>query len=80
MKTTLASRWFTLLLAALAGTQLLADTVDIKNGARIVGKISKIDGGSVVVDTDFAGKITIKQSEVTAIATDAPIAVRLASG
>jgi hypothetical protein len=34
----------------------------------------------VVVDTDFAGKITIKQSEVTAITTDAPIAVRLASG
>ena len=33
-----------------------------------------------MVSTDYAGKITIKQSEVASIATDAPIAVRLASG
>ena len=59
---------------------LFADTVEIKNGARIVGKITKIDAGSVVVDTDFAGKVTIKQSQVASIATDAPIALRLASG
>lgn len=74
---------FTLSLsAALAfpAAPLFADTVEIKNGARIVGKITKIDAGSVVVDTDFAGKITIKQSEVVSMATDAPIAVRLASG
>ncbi len=64
----------------LTGLPLRADTVEIKNGARIIGKITKIDAGSVVVDTDFAGKITIKQSEVVSLATDAPIAVRLASG
>jgi hypothetical protein len=80
MKTTLASRWLSLALAVLVSTRLVADTVDIKNGARIIGKVTKIDAGSVVVDTDFAGKVTIKQSEVTAISTDAPIAVRLASG
>ncbi len=57
-----------------------ADVVETKNGARIVGKVTKIDGGSVSVDTDFAGSLTIKQSEVTAITTDAPVAVRLASG
>src|SRR4051812_12528451 len=59
---------------------LLADTVETKAGARIVGKIEKIDAGSVVVATDYAGKITIKQDQVTAITTDAPVAVRLASG
>jgi hypothetical protein len=68
-----------LLLSLLTGTAL-GDTVDVKNGARIIGKVVKIDAGSVVVDTDYAGKITIKQSQVSAIATDAPIAVRLASG
>ncbi|MEY4940499.1 MAG: hypothetical protein RIQ93_2234, partial [Verrucomicrobiota bacterium] len=57
-----------------------ADTVEIRGGARIIGKITKIDGGSVVVSTDYAGAITIKQSEVTSIATDAPVAVRLQSG
>ena len=67
-------------LALLGATRVFADTVEVKNGARIIGKITKIDAGSVVVSTDYAGNITIKQSEVTSIATDAPIAVRLASG
>jgi hypothetical protein len=79
MQTSLVSR--TLLTAlALAGAQLMADTVDVKGGARIVGKVTKIDGGAVVVATDYAGTITIKQSDVVAITTDAPVAVRLASG
>lgn len=57
-----------------------ADTIVIKNGTRIVGEVTKIDGGSVVVATDFAGTITIKQSEVISISTDAPVAIRLDSG
>jgi hypothetical protein len=64
----------------LGAVRLSADMVETKNGARIVGKVLQIDAGSVVVDTDYAGKLVIKQSEVTAIATDAPVAVRLASG
>ena len=34
-----------------------ADVVETKNGARIVGKVAKIDDGTVVVDTDYAGDI-----------------------
>jgi hypothetical protein len=67
-------------LALLGAAQLPADTVEIKNGARIIGKITKIDAGSVVVETDYAGTVTIKQSQVVSLSTDAPIAVRLASG
>src|SRR3954469_25774013 len=59
---------------------LFADTVEIKNGARVIGKIGRIDAGTVEIDTTFAGTIKIKQSEVTSITTDAPVAVRLASG
>lgn len=65
---------------ALGATSLTADVVETKNGARIVGKVVKIDGGSVTVDTNFAGTLTIKQSEVTTLTTDNPVAVRLASG
>ena len=72
--------YLTLSLALIGAIQLSADVVEMKNGARIVGKVMKIDGGAVVVATDFAGDITIKQSEVTGITTDAPVAVRLASG
>lgn len=58
----------------------VADVVETKSGARIVGKVVGIDGGTVSVDTNFAGTIAIKQSEVIALTTDAPVAVRLASG
>jgi hypothetical protein len=67
-------------LLALGMAQLSADTVETKSGAKIIGKVEKIDGGSVVVSTDYAGTITIKQAEVASIVTDAPVAVRLSSG
>lgn len=59
---------------------LPADVVETRNGSRITGKVSRIDAGTVVVGTDFAGDIKIKQSEITSITTDAPINVRLAGG
>ena len=79
MKRTLSKTLLASLFALMAG-HVAADTVDTKSGARIIGKVTKIDGGAVVVSTDYAGTITIKQSEVAAITTDAPIAVRLSSG
>jgi putative salt-induced outer membrane protein YdiY len=61
-------------------SRLHADIVETKDGSRIVGKITKIDGGSVYVDTSYAGSLVIKQSEVVGIATDKPSGVRLVSG
>jgi hypothetical protein len=66
--------------AVLATASLNADVVETKNGAHLVGKITKIDGGTVTLATDYAGDLAIKQSEVTSIVTDDAIAVRLASG
>ncbi len=66
--------------AAFGAANLSADVVETKSGARIVGKVTKIDGGAVTVSTDYAGAVTIKQSEVTSITTDAPVAVRLNTG
>ncbi|HWA08668.1 MAG TPA: DUF481 domain-containing protein [Opitutaceae bacterium] len=61
-------------------SRLAADVVETQNGARIVGKITKIDAGSVVLDTDYAGTVTVKQGAVKSITTDNPVAVRLKSG
>jgi hypothetical protein len=71
-----------LLLAVLAwgAAHLAADVVETKNGARLVGKITKIVGGTITLATDYAGEIAIKQSEVTSLTTDEAVAVRLASG
>lgn len=60
--------------------RLTADTVDVRTGAHLVGKITKIDAGEITLETDYAGTLTIKQSEVTTFSTDHPVAVRLASG
>lgn len=67
------------LTAALAAVAS-ADVIETKNGARIVGKIARIDGGMIAIDTDYAGTLAIKQSEVASILTDGPVSVRLTSG
>jgi len=59
---------------------LLADVVEIKNGAHLVGKVTEIDGSTVYLSTDYAGDLKIKQSDVTSITTDSPLNVRLTSG
>jgi|GEM_PF-138456 len=71
---------FGALLVSLAVQTVSADVVETKNGARIVGKITQINGTTVVVDTEYAGTVKIKQSDVTAVTTDAPSNVRLSSG
>jgi hypothetical protein len=68
------------LLAACAAAQLSADVVETKNGTRITGKVTKIDGSVVVVTTDFAGDVKVKQSEVVSITTDEALNFRLAGG
>jgi hypothetical protein len=66
--------------ALLCALRLSADVVETANGARIVGKITKIHGGVVTLDTDYAGEINVKQVLVTSIKTDHPVAVRFADG
>jgi putative salt-induced outer membrane protein YdiY len=73
-------RWFVATTAIALAAQAFADVVETKNGARIVGKIVGINAGAIAVDTDYAGALTIKQSEVVSFTTDQPISVRLASG
>ena len=66
--------------AALAAASAKADTVDTKSGAHLVGKITKIDDDTVYLHTDYAGDLSIKQSEVTHFTTDEVVSVRLESG
>ncbi len=77
---TTATALLILLGATLAASTAWADIVETKSGARIVGKVTKIEGGNVYVTTDYAGDLTIKQSEVSGLTTDQPVVVRLATG
>ncbi len=67
-------------IAAFCAVRLDADVVETTNGARIVGKVTKIHGGVVTVATDYAGDINVKQELVTSITTDHPVAIRTADG
>src|ERR1700677_5369697 len=80
MNSSLALGFRALALALFASNLLLADTVETRDGSRFVGKVTSIDAGVVTLDTASAGTITIKQTEVTAIATSGPVSVRLESG
>ncbi|MFT3783591.1 MAG: DUF481 domain-containing protein [Nibricoccus sp.] len=68
------------LLPFMAGSIVSADTVETKDGARIVGKVTLIDGSTVIVDTQYAGSVKVKQSEVVSITTENPSNIRLTSG
>lgn len=60
--------------------RLSADVVETKDGSRIVGKIVGIAGGTISVETSYAGTLSVKQSEVASFSTDAPVAIRLDTG
>jgi putative salt-induced outer membrane protein YdiY len=66
--------------ALLLALRASADVVETKNGAREVGKVTSIHGGVVTLETEYAGELKVKQSLVTSITTDHPVAVRLADG
>lgn len=69
------------LVCALAGMpRLSADVVEMKNGARDVGKITSVHDGVVTIETEYAGQIKVKQSMVVSITTDHSVSVRLADG
>ncbi|CAM2891806.1 DUF481 domain-containing protein [Rariglobus hedericola] len=67
-------------LSAFLSNPARADVVETKSGSRLIGKVTQIDGTSITLSTDYAGSLTIKQSEVTHVQTDTPLFVRLSGG
>jgi hypothetical protein len=62
-----------------AGT-LRADILETREGAHLTGRVTKITGGKVYLETDYAGVITVDQIHVVRLETDAPLSVRLING
>lgn len=63
--------------AALAWTQAQADTVVLSNGDRLTGRVLLMDAGKLVLETGYAGEITIKWNQVAQIETDDPMVLRM---
>jgi putative salt-induced outer membrane protein YdiY len=68
-------------IALLAAAQMaIADTVSLKNGDKITGTIQSVTATSVVVQTPYAGTMTIDKATVKTMQSDKAVAVTLASG
>ncbi len=68
------------LMMAVNASVLVADTVETRDGARLVGKITGISGEKISLDTTYAGAIEIDRAEVVGFSTDEPVYVRLENG
>ena len=57
-------------------TPLLADTVWLKNGDRLSGKIKVFDGGKLLIQTDYAGAVPIDWKQVKTLESDQELLVK----
>jgi hypothetical protein len=59
-----------------ASTPLLADTVWLKNGDKLSGTITVFDGGKLLIQTQYAGAVTIDWKEVKTLDSDQHLLVK----
>ena len=59
-----------------ASTPLLADTVWLKNGDKLSGTITLFDGGKLLIQTKYAGAVTIDWKEVKTLDSDQHLLVK----
>ncbi len=68
----------TLLCLALCATatSVLADTVWLKNGDRLTGKIKFFDGGKLLLETDYGGAIALDWNKIATLESDQELLVK----
>ncbi len=59
-----------------ASTPLLADTVWLKNGDKLSGKITVFDGGKLLIQTEYAGAVPIDWKQVKTLESDQELLVK----
>jgi putative salt-induced outer membrane protein YdiY len=64
----------------LAAHPALADEVLFNNGDRVSGKIVKVEGGKITIDSKLLGEVTADMKEVKTFSTDQPIVLRTKDG
>jgi hypothetical protein len=57
----------------LIAENVLADEIWLKNGDRITGIVKKMEDMVLIFKTPYAGEMSIKWAEITAVTTDSPI-------
>lgn len=62
-------RWL-LCASLLVAGPVLADTVVLKNGDRLSGKVKGLDGDKIVLETSYAGDVKVKVDAVSSLETE----------
>ena len=57
----------------LTAENIIADEIWLKNGDRITGTVKKMENKVLIFETPYAGEMSIKWDEITAVTTDSPI-------
>jgi putative salt-induced outer membrane protein YdiY len=68
------------MIVMLCPLHIFADQIVLKNGDKLTGKIIKKDGDSIVIQTEFAGVVTIKWEAVEKVIADNPVNIKLSDG
>lgn len=78
----LRTRWLTLCaaLSLMTPGAALADSVYLKNGDRISGKVLRMGGEKLELETPYAGSVKIDNAEIVSIETDEEVDVMLEDG
>lgn len=71
------SRLIVLLALSCLSLPLLADTVWMKNGDRLTGKVSLLNNNKLILDTDYAGSVSISWNKVSTLETKEPLIIKL---
>jgi hypothetical protein len=58
----------------------MADVIETKDGARLVGTVAGINDGKITLKTSDAGDIEVAQSEVAKLTMESALAIRLEDG
>src|SRR5713226_9438260 len=63
-----------------APSEALADHVVLRNGDSLTGRIASASKTELAVDTELAGRVTIKWSALSGVTSTTPVRATLASG
>jgi putative salt-induced outer membrane protein YdiY len=69
-----------LIVFCLFSQSLQADTIKLSDGSVVVGKVAKMEGGTLTIETSFAGTIEISMDKVVMIQTDVKMPIHLEDG
>ncbi len=61
-------------------SRVSADAVYTSDGSKLVGRIERLSGGTLVILTEVAGRLELDAGMITALTVDQPLTVEFASG